>query len=133
MNELEKSMKHALSQLDKIETSPFSSSGFKQFKYKISEFVYNLYYESHKVSRTNQSDLISGGHVDIGSMKLMRTRASKNTNLLNSLGGLLLGATISNVFAMVSYGVTFSLIGILLTIISGMIGAFILGYYLLND
>lgn len=102
MNELEKSLKHALNLLDKIKTSPFSSNGFDQFKGKISEYVYYLYYESHKVSRANQADIISGEHVDLASSNLTKKRASKKINLLNSVGGLLLGATFSNVFAMIS-------------------------------
>ncbi|HEX5171512.1 MAG TPA: hypothetical protein VFW11_20180 [Cyclobacteriaceae bacterium] len=133
MNELEKSLKQAMSDLDKIEVSPFSQKGFERFTAKVSEYIFSLYQESHRTSRESHSELISKEHVDLASSKMMRVKSSKWTKITNTIAGLLLGAAISNVFSMASSGDSLSVPVMVLTVVSGIIGAFLLGFNLMDD
>jgi hypothetical protein len=133
MNDLEKSVKESLRELENIEISPFSQNGFTQYKGKISDYIYYLYYESYKIAKQNHSEQISSEHVEFASSKIVKARRSGLNNLLTTIGGILVGATVSNIFSITSFGVTYSNTGIVLTIAAGAIGSFILGYCLLND
>jgi len=133
MNDLEKSVRESLHELENIEISPFSQKGFTQYKNKISDFIYFLYYESQRTAKLNHSNQISSEHVEFSSSKIVKARRAGLNNLLTTVGGILIGATVSNIFSMTSFGVTFSTTGIILTIVAGVIGAFMLGYCISTD
>lgn len=103
---------------------PFTSAGFALLKQRISEFTNDLVIEANKTSRRHGTDDISGVHVDSAAKYLVSTNAGRKVVYYGTIGGLLVGASLSNALTFIngtpatpiSLGITFGL---------GIVGAFL--------
>lgn len=77
--------------------SLFSDNAFSVFKEKVNEYLLSLIIESNKISKRNKTDQISADHVVQASTCLMSKNRSKISQLLGTLGGILLGAVVAYV------------------------------------
>lgn len=133
MTELERIFKDVDFATQNIETEPFTTKAFEKFKAKIGVYISSLYNESLKTARRHKTDNISESHVDTASSYLIKNRDSKVSKLLGILGGALLGAAISNIFALTILGQLFNTLGLVMTIVVGVIGGFLIGINLMKD
>lgn len=133
INNLEESIKKGSDELKNIDATPFTNSGFDYFKIKIEEYIKALFLESIKSSKRDDVDMISIKHIDSASKFLHKSSRLRFQNFYLSIGGLLLGSCISNLFSMTMLGASFNILGMSLTIIFGIIGAFLLGKSLFDN
>lgn len=133
MNEIEKILKDVDHTISNIAKSPFSKKGFEKYKDKIAVYISSLYVESQKTAKRHKADNVSESHVEHASSYLIKNNDSKVSKLLGILGGTFLGATISNLLAMTVLGQTFETLGLVITIILGILGSFLIGINLMKE
>lgn len=133
MTELERIIKDVEFTTQNIANEPFSKKAFDKFKERIGIYISALYIESLKTAKRHKTDNISESHVETASSYLIKNSENKFSKLLGILGGTFLGATISNILAMTALGQTFNTVGLVTTIILGIIGSFLIGINLMKD
>jgi tetrahydromethanopterin S-methyltransferase subunit G len=105
-----------------IDHSSFSPAAFSALKVKVSQYIADLVEESAKASRRDNLDIISVKHIEIAGERLKQFSSNKIFKNLGVLGGVLLGACLSNLYPMITSN-QITLSGVLFTLISGIIGA----------
>lgn len=133
MTELEKVLAEVEYTLQNVSNKPFTQAAFEKFKERIGIYISALFNESQKTATRNQTDNISASHVESASQYLIKNQSSKFNKLSGILGGVFLGATVSNVLSMTVLGQQFSTIGLVVTIFLGAIGSFLIGLNIIKD
>lgn len=119
----------AESALESIDPSPFSPSAFAALKEKIAEYIVNLVTESIKISHRHQADTVSANHVQRATEYLVSVTSRRFLRHLGTVGGILLGASLSNILSMAGTG-EYTLIGVVLSAGFGIIGAFLIALHI---
>ena len=119
----------AESALESIDPSPFSPSAFAALKEKIAEYVVNLVTESIKISRRHQADTVSANHVQRATEYLVSVTSRRFFRHLGTVGGILLGASLSNILSMAGTG-SYTSIGVVLSASLGITGAFLIALHI---
>lgn len=132
MKELEKVIKEAYINLESVEETPFSDKGFIEFRNQISQFIIQLFDESFRIARRSNVEIVSPTHIKTASNNIKKTNSTR-TSILKTLGGLLLGASLSNILSISFYSVSYSPIHLILTILFGITGSFLLGFNLFRS
>lgn len=127
-NDLVKIVESIDNELENISQKPFSSNAFKLLKRHISLYIAELVSESIKNANREKLDGVSATHVEKASNYLVSSTRGKVNKVIASVGGVLLGATLSNVVNMILKGGETSINGIIVTVILGIIGAFMLAF-----
>jgi hypothetical protein len=78
----------------------FSAPAFHLVKLKISDYVRSLIIESSKISRRRRADVISAAHVEEASDYLVTSSSRRWFRHIGTVGGILLGASLSNFLSM---------------------------------
>lgn len=133
MTEIERILKDVEFTTTHIAKEPFTKQAFDKFKEKIGVYISSLYVESQKTAKRHKADNISESHIDLASEYLIKNKDSKISKLLGILGGTFLGATVSNLLAMTILGQTYETLGLVVTIILGIIGSFLIGINLMKE
>ncbi|MFN8153384.1 MAG: hypothetical protein U0Y08_03745 [Bacteroidia bacterium] len=133
MTDLEKILAEVDYTLQNVSNKPFTQAAFDKFKERIGVYISSLFNESQKTATRNQTDNISASHVESASQYLIKNQSSKFSKLSGILGGIFLGATVSNVLSMTVLGQQFSMIGFVVTILLGAIGSFLIGINIIKD
>jgi hypothetical protein len=123
---------NANNNLQNLDPAPFSKNAFSVLKEKISDYIIQLVSESSKVARRYRADTISATHVDRASEYLITSTSRKFFRHLGTLGGLLLGASLSNLLSMTT-SATYTTLGIVITTGLGLIGAFMVATHISKD
>ena len=118
--------------MNSLDPTPFSHNAFVILKEKISEHIKELISESSKVAKRYRSDTISAAHVERASEYLIANTSRRFFRHVGTLGGLLLGASLSNLLSMTTSG-TYTTIGIIITTVLGLIGAFMVATHISKD
>jgi hypothetical protein len=119
--------------LQNVSNKPFTQEAFAKFKERIGIYISSLFNESQKTAFRNKTDNISSSHVESASQYLIKNQTSKVNKLWGILGGVFLGATVSNVLSMTVLGQQFSTIGLVVTILLGAIGSFLIGINIIKE
>lgn len=122
MDELVDGIERSLKNTD---PGPFSGPAYSVFTGTITEYVADLTRESEAVARRDQADAISAKHVEIAAAHLMLVERNRIYALVGTIGGVALGTCMSTLCAMVLVS-QFPLAGIIICIVSGIIGGFAL-------
>ncbi len=118
-------------QLEELDNRPFSKKAFNLLNHKVSTYISDLISESSKNSRREKLDGISETHVEKASSYLIAKSRSKIKNLLGTIGGILLGATVSNVVTILSSNSAgISTTNVVATIILAIVGSFLIAFNL---
>jgi len=133
MTDLERILAEVDYTLQNVSNKPFTPAAFSKFKERIGVYISSLFNESQKTATRNQTDNISASHVESASQYLIKNQSSKFGKLSGILGGIFLGATVSNVLSMTVLGQQFSTIGLVVTILLGAIGSFLIGINIIKD
>jgi hypothetical protein len=132
-NDTARSVVHqAESQLQTIEPSPFSPHAFATLKNKVGEYVTELVNESVKVSQRHQADTVSAAHVERASEYLVTSTSRRFYRHIGTIGGVLLGAALSNILAM-SLARQYTGGGTILSAALGIIGSFMIALHIAKD
>ena len=122
----------AESHLQNADSTPFSTSAFSMLREKIAEYISSLVTESMKVARRHQADTVSANHVQRATEYLVAITTRRVFRHLGTLGGILLGASLSNIITMTGSG-QFTTAGVLLSASLGIVGAFMVALHIAKD
>lgn len=122
----------ANSQLDTLDSAPFSPTAFSLLREKIAEYISSLLTESNKVARRHQADTISANHVQRATEYLVAITSRRVFRHLGTLGGIFLGAALSNIVMMTGSD-QFTTAGVLLSAALGMVGAFMVALHIVKE
>lgn len=129
---LQRVIEEADAQLQHVESSPFSPSAFSVLKEKISEHIAQLVSEAIKISKRHQADTVSAAHVERASEYLVTSTSRRFFRHLGTVGGIFLGASLSNILAM-TVADQYSTMGTLVSVGLGIIGAFLIALHIAKD
>jgi hypothetical protein len=133
LTDLNEAINEANNTLSEFDSSPFTSKAYESLKDKISSYIGQIITESIRISKRHKADLVSQTHVEDASDNLISKKRGKLSYLAGTLGGIFLGATVSNIFGMLVLNQTFTTTGIIITIIIGIVGAFLIAINLGNE
>lgn len=131
-DEIQKLIRRAEHDLDSAPPALFSSAAFSLLKRKISEYVGELVNESIKISKRHQSDTVSSAHVERASEYLVSSTGRRFFRHVGTIGGIFLGAAISNLLTMTSAN-QYSALATVVTIVLGIVGAFMIALFIAKD
>jgi len=106
-----------------VDRGPFSPQAFRVLKLKISDYVRSLIVESAKISRRRRADVISATHIEQASDYLVTSSSRRWFRHVGTLGGIFLGASLSNFLSMVSAN-QYSATAVIVSAILAVGGAF---------
>lgn len=109
--------------LTNVDAGPFSAKAFHLVKLKVSDYVRSLIIESSKISRRRRADVISAAHVEEASDYLVTSSSRRWFRHIGTVGGILLGASLSNFLSMTT-GNQYSATGVIVSAILAVVGAF---------
>ena len=130
--DLAKALQQAQAELTGLDPHPFSSQAFATLQEKITKYVAQLVDESAKVAKRHRADTISEAHVQTASDYLISDTSRRFFRHLGTLGGILLGAALSNLLSMSSAN-KYPPLAVLLTTALGIIGAFLIAFHIARD
>lgn len=119
-------------ELHKEDKSPFRQEGFDQYLRHLTDYTILLFRKSKYYADQQNLKVISDTHVIKAAESIYKATDSKLTNLLISLGGILLGTSLSTLSTLLSTGTTITIGYMTVTVITGILGAFLLGIYLVK-
>lgn len=126
-------VRDAEAQLAGAATGPFSEPAFAALKKHINQYIAELISESLKVARRNRSqDAVAETHVEQASDHLIAHTSGRLSRLLGFFGGVCLGGAISGLLSMAAAG-TYPAIGVVITAVFAILGAFMSGSYFARD
>jgi hypothetical protein len=129
---VEEVTRKAVDDLHSVESSPFSSAAFGLLKVKISQYIIELVNESIRVAKRYQADTVSAAHVERANEYLITSTSRRMYKHLGTVGGILLGASVSNILAMITAG-QYSAKATIASAVSGIIGAFLVAFHIAKD
>lgn len=133
MKDIENVINNIEIEAKELNNNPFTKQGFTEYRRQISEYIFQLYEESLRLSKRDKSDVISGSYVIEAVSNLRKKNKSKYINIINTIGGLLIGTTFTNIVSILVKKDQTSSLEIIITVSSGIIGAFLLGFYLFKE
>lgn len=119
-------------QLQISDPSPFSYSAFDMLKAKIAKYVSDLINESVTISKRHRADTISATHVEDASGHLITSTSRRLYRHLGTIGGIILGAALSNILAM-SLTAQYKGDRVILFAVLGIVGAFLIALHIAKE
>jgi hypothetical protein len=111
---------------------PFSPKAFESLKQAISWFITELVDQSVRVSKRHRSDNVAESHVATAVQYLVGDAPGRIFRHLGTIGGVLLGAALSNLLSMITTKVlTAPSVGV--TVALAVIGAFLVALHIARD
>ncbi|MDQ3821194.1 MAG: hypothetical protein M3362_26425 [Acidobacteriota bacterium] len=130
--EIHTNIEQAEKKLATDEGYPFSPSAYVLLKSKIAEYISDLISESVKVSKRHRADTVSAAHIEQASAYLVSSTSKRIFKHIGTIGGIFLGASISNILAMTITG-QYAAISTLVSATLGIIGAFMIALHIAKD
>lgn len=122
----------AESQLASVDASPYSARAFSLLKEKIEEYVVELVSVSIRLSRRHRADTVSEVHVQQASDFLIEGRGRRFFRHLGTIGGILLGASISILTSMIQ-SAKYDTGSTSASVVFGIVGAFLIALHIAKD
>ena len=119
-------------QMEGITPSPFSLPVFRALRSKIGQHISELIKESVKVSKRHQADTVSAAHVEKASEYLVSSTSRRLYRHLGTVGGILLGAALSNILGM-TLAAKYTGGGTIVSAALGIVGAFMIALHVAKD
>lgn len=101
-------------------------------KRKISDYIVELAEESARIAARHRADAVSAAHVEDAASYLLVSRSRRLYRHLGTVGGLLFGAALSTVLAMLTTN-QLSPVGVVTSSGVGMLGAFLVALHIAKD
>lgn len=122
----------AANELRTLEPSPFSPAAFEMLKGKIGEYIGALVVESVKMAKRHDADVVSPTYVEDANRLLISRAGRRWFRHLGTVGGILLGAALSNLLAMTT-AEKYSAVAVLITAGVAVTGAFMVALHIGKD
>ena len=131
-SDMQKLINDSEQELVGIDPGPFSVSAFDFLKTKIAEYIIQLVTEAIKISKRHKADTVSANHVQRASEYLFASTSKRIFRHLGTVGGILLGASLSNILSMAGTN-QYTTPGILISSGLGIIGSFLIAIHIAKD
>jgi len=115
--------------VENLDPGPFSPQAFHALKMKVSGYVRALVVESARISRRRRADVISASHVEQASDYLVTSSSRRWLRHLGTVGGIFLGAALSNFLAMTTSS-QYTTTGVVVSATLAIIGAFGVAFHI---
>jgi hypothetical protein len=125
-------IEQADAELAKFGDRPFSEAGFATLKEKMSGYIASLILESSRRAKRHQADVISAADVEKADEYLIASSHRKLTRNIGTIGGIVLGAGVSNVMSIITTN-QFTPSGIVTTVLFCVIGTAMIAYQFAKD
>jgi hypothetical protein len=126
-------VRRAQERLSTADPTPFTPSAFALLKDTIDEFISDLMEESFRIAKRHKSEVVSANYVQAAGTYLVVSRQRRIFRHMGTVGGILLGGSLSNILAMAQSGVSFPLIGTLVSVAMGFIGSSLVAVHIAKD
>jgi histone H3/H4 len=123
----------AREKLRTVAPAPFTESAFRVLQDTIDEFISDLMDESFRIAKRHKSEVVSANYVQAAGTYLVASRARRFYRHMGTVGGILLGGSLSNILAMAQSGTTFPMVGTLVSVAVGLIGSFLVAVHIAKD
>jgi hypothetical protein len=118
--------------LRRVDPAPFSPRAFDALQDQIDGYIAELINESVREARRQHVDIVSETHVARASDYLASNSGRRLFRHLGTIGGVLLGASVSNLLAMAT-STNFTYTSVALTTAFGIIGGFVIALHMARD
>jgi histone H3/H4 len=118
--------------INQIGQTTFSPSAFVILKDKIGEYIENLINESVKISRRHRADTVSSAYVQRAAEYLVAITSRRFFRHLGTIGGIIAGASSSNILSMVGSN-SFTSLGVLVSVVFLVAGASMITLHIGKD
>lgn len=118
--------------LEPLDSSQFSVQALSTLDRKVTEYAGLLASESIKLSRLYQADTVSAADVERASEYLFSNSRRRIFRRAGTIGGLLLGASLSNFLSMTA-ATGYNASGVLISACLGIVGAFLVALHERRD
>jgi hypothetical protein len=126
-------LERAAQSLSRLEQSPFTPGAFQALTEVINSFISDLVEESLKLARRHRSEVVSRNYVYTVSDFLIAARPRRLFRHMGTVGGILLGGSLSNILSMAQTGASFPLLGTLVSVAVGLVGTFLVAMHIAKD
>jgi hypothetical protein len=117
--------------LRKVEFTSFSPAAFKLLKTNVSKYVSDLVNESLKIANRHRGDTVSAAHVERAADHLVSSTSRRLFRHLGSVGGIALGAALSNLFFMTPENTSPTRLTV--TVLAAVAGAFFIALHIARE
>jgi hypothetical protein len=124
---------NARGRLTSIDPAPFTPSAFVLLQDTIDEFIADLLDESFRIAKRHKSEVVSVNYVQAAGTYLVASRARRMFRHMGTVGGILLGGSLSNILAMAQTGTAFPVVGTLVSVGVGLLGSFLVAVHIAKD
>jgi len=129
---LRTAIENAELELSSLAESPFSTAAFERVKEKIAQYITELISESARIAKRHSADTVSSSHVEQASDNLVSSSGKKLFRHLGTIGGILMGAGVSNILAMTTSN-QFSTLSVSVTSALSIVGAFLIALHIAKE
>jgi len=129
---LEEVTEHVYAELENARNTPFSERALEEVKARIKSYSAELIAESVKRAKRHQAEGVSSSDVRHASQYLVSNASHRIYRHAGTLAGLLVGAALSNIVAIVTtnqYGQS----GVILTFVLSVVGTALITIHMIKD
>lgn len=126
-------LQQAAKNLQALDPSPFTPSAFRALIEIVDDFIADLVDEALKVAKRHKSEVVSLSYVQHAGEYLIASKARRLFRHMGTLGGILLGGSLSNILAMAQTGSSFPVLGTLVSVAVGLVGTFLVAVHIAKD
>lgn len=129
---IQDALKNARTQLQSTDSAPFTRPAFELLQDTIDEFIGDLVDEAQRIAKRYKSEVISASYVSAAGAYLIASRSRRFFRHIGTIGGILLGGSLSNVLSMAQAD-KFPVVGTLVSIAVGLLGTFLVALHIAKD
>ena len=111
---------------------PFSDAAKESLKVCHERFITRLVDESREIASRSEVHIVSPIHVERANSNLYNCNSTSVSRYLGTIGGILLGSSLSTILAM-ALSETYTTLSVLLCVFMSIIGAFLIARHPTND
>lgn len=115
-----------------LNSEPFSPKAFAALQKVISWFIGEVIEQSIKVSKRHRADTVAESHVQLAAEYLVGDAPVRILRHLGTLGGIMLGAGLSNLLSMIA-AKNITGLSVILTVALSVIGSFLVALHIARD
>lgn len=133
--EAEKSLSNPKSTLlggRELDIAPFTDDAFKMLLKVIDELIGDIVDEAGRSARRSRSEVISKGHLEGAVAYLVLSRSRRLARHIGTIGGILLGGSLSNILSMAQAN-AFPPLGTFSSLLVGLVGMSLVAFHVARD
>jgi len=130
---VDEALEMARARLGNTNSGPFSPAAFRALQDIVETFINDLIYEALRVSRQHKAEVVSPTYVESASTYLVASRVRRLFRHMGTVGGILLGGSLSNILAMAQTSTSLPKGGTLVSVGVGLLGTFLVAMHMVKD